>query len=291
MGANTVIEPERGDSVAGVLVDRMIVGSRPGADADAVRVRVEEYGRGRTVVFLQGLVGLNVHWMPVVRRLREHLRCVLVEIPLLELRGHACSLEGVAGLVRPVLGTLGVDRLTLLGSSFGGHVAVRLTESDPGRVRGLVLAGASGLSERALGWGGSELQIKPTREWVRGVFGAMFHDPKHIDEAELTRVHGELIKREHARAIVRLTRSSRRDGLEARLPGLGVPTMLIWGRQDAVTPPEACERFASLLPRARTAWIDRCGHAPMVEHPDEFAACVLEFVRGLDPSGLSERNG
>lgn len=52
----------------------------------------------------------------------------------------------------------------------------------------------------------------------------------------------------------------------------------MWGRQDVVTPPEAAEQFHAMLPNARLVWFDQCGHVPMVEKADEFAAELLQFV-------------
>jgi pimeloyl-ACP methyl ester carboxylesterase len=243
---------------------------------------VAEVGRGRPVVFLHGLVGLNDHWEGVVQRVRHRLRCILLEIPLLSLSGDDCSIEGVEALTAQFLADLRGLRPApiLVGNSFGGHVALRLALNRPELVGGLVLAGSSGLVEKSMV---SDIQIRPSREWLVRKIGELFHDPgRHLRDADVDRAHKELSQRSGARAMVRLSRTARRDGLRERISEIGAPTLLIWGRNDVVTPPEAAEQFLSLLPDARIVWFDECGHAPMMEKPEEFAAAMIGFAGELD---------
>jgi len=147
-------------------------------------------------------------------------------------------------------------------------------------VGGLVLAGASGLIEKSMV---SDIQIRPSREWLSRKIGELFYDPgKHMREADLDRAHAELSKRSGARAMVRLSRSARRDHMADHIPKIKAPTLLIWGRNDVVTPPEAARQFLDNLPDARIVWFDECGHAPMIEKPDAFARAVLDFTAELD---------
>ncbi len=234
------------------------------------------------MVFLHGLVGLNDHWEDVARRLAHHIRCVLLEIPLLTLRGDDCSVDGVEALTARFLdGHLGNDRPPILvGNSFGGHVALRIALDRPDLVGGLVLAGASGLIEKTMM---SDVQIRPSREWLARKIGELFYDPsKHMREADIDRAHRELSQRSGARAMVKLSRSARRDHLGARVPEIAAPTLLIWGRNDIVTPPEAADQFMQSLPDARIVWFDECGHTPMIERPAEFAQAMLGFTEELD---------
>jgi pimeloyl-ACP methyl ester carboxylesterase len=55
----------------------------------------------------------------------------------------------------------------------------------------------------------------------------------------------------------------------------------VWGKQDDVTPPFVAEKFHELLPDSRLQWVDKCGHAPMMEHPDEFNALLREFLEEI----------
>ena len=62
------------------------------------------------------------------------------------------------------------------------------------------------------------------------------------------------------------------------IPKLNMPSLLIWGKQDQVTPPRVAEEFHSLLPNSELHWIDLCGHAPMWEHPKKFSEIVLKWM-------------
>lgn len=249
-----------------------------GPSGEPTQFEVIEFGSGRPVVFLHGLVGLNEHWEDVVHRIKHRSKCVLVQAPLLQLRGDDCSIDGVSDMTGRLLAQWREPAI-LVGNSFGGHVAARLAIEKPDLVRGLVLAGSSGLIEKSMV---SDIQIRPSREWLRRKIGELFHDQTFMREADLDRAFAELNDRGGARAMVRLSKSARRNHLGPKLGSIRHPTLLIWGRQDIVTPPEAADQFMSNLPDARITWLDQCGHAPMIEKPDEFADAMLKFFDELD---------
>lgn len=251
-----------------------------GKSMPQVPARVVDVGDGHPVVFLHGLVGLNEHWEEVVRRARHQTRCIMLELPLLELRGEDCSIQGVTDLTSRFLEQYfnGVP-VTLVGNSFGGHVALRVALERPELVRSLVLAGSSGLIEKSMV---REVQIRPSREWLTEKIGELFFDRSKMRQADIDRAFAELSRRGGARAMVKLSRSARRNHLGAKIGALGAPTLLIWGRQDIVTPPEAAEGFRASIRESRLVWLDNCGHAPMIECPEQFSAALVEFVHELD---------
>lgn len=247
----------------------------------AVPATVTEVGVGPGVTFLHGLVGLNDHWEEVAQRLEGRVRSVMLELPLLDLRGRDCSIEGVAALTERFLDQHLDGPTILVGNSFGGHVALHLALRRPELVRGLVLAGSSGLIERSTV---RDVQVRPSREWLAEKIGELFFDRQYVREADLDRAHAELSQRRKARAMVRLSRTARRNHLGDELRRIATPTLLIWGEQDIVTPPEAARGFLDRLPNARIEWFEECGHVPMVEKPDEFARALLGFVEELGPA-------
>jgi 2-hydroxy-6-oxonona-2,4-dienedioate hydrolase len=257
-----------------------------GLTGEAIPAKLVDVGRGRPVVFLHGLVGLNDHWEDVVRSVQHRVRCIMLELPLLQLRGEDCGVGGVSVLTERFLEqVLGIGRssdeqVVLVGNSFGGHVALRIALERPDLVGGLVLAGSSGLIERTMV---KEITVRPSREWMRRKISELFYRPEiHMREADLDRAHKELTDRAGARAMVKLSRSARSDHLGERIQNIKAPCMLIWGRQDIVTPPEAAHEFMAKLPDARIVWFDECGHAPMIEKPEEFARAVIDFNAELD---------
>ncbi len=240
-----------------------------------------EVGTGPAVVFLHGLVGLNDHWEEVVARACPRVRCVLFELPLLNLPRDICSIGDVADLTQRFVREHLDEPVVLVGNSFGGHVALRMALEQPEIVSGVVLAGSSGLIEQSTV---REVQTRPSREWLAERLAELFYDRVHVRESDLDRAYKELSKRSCARAMIRLSRSARRNHLGEKVNRLKAPALLLWGRQDVVTPPEAAEQFHKLLPDSRLVWFDQCGHVPMVEQPDGFAAELVRFTTEIAQS-------
>ncbi|MEL7471873.1 MAG: alpha/beta hydrolase [Planctomycetota bacterium] len=277
------IAPETGSPRTPTSVEPGAAGPRPvtleGRHGATIHATLQQLGRGRDVVFLHGLVGLNEHWEDVVSRIRGRCLCHLLELPLLDLDPVDCSIEAVTDVTIAFLEATIARPVCLVGNSFGGHVALRIAIHRPDLCNALVLAGASGLMERTLVRGAP---VRPSRNWLEEKIGELFYDKAHMRRDDVERAHAALRERGGARAMVRLSKTARRDNLEARLGDVRVPTLLIWGREDVVTPPSAAELFMDKLPDARIRWLDRCGHAPMLESPDAFADALLDFVDDLD---------
>lgn len=266
------------DASGAKRITLQVAGGRP------VAADVAQCGTGTRTVFLHGLVGLNEHWEHVVSRVQGRLACTQLELPLLELTGSDCSVQGVTDLTIQFLDRYVDEPSILVGNSFGGHVALRIALERPDLVRGLVLAGSSGLFERTLVKGAP---LHPSRDWVTEKIGELFYDKSCMRADDIDRAHEVLNTRQGKRAMVRLSKTARRNNLGDQIGDITKPTLLIWGRQDVVTPPSAAQGFLELIPDARIVWVDRCGHTPMLEAPDTFAEALTSFVDGVDASDAS----
>lgn len=255
------------------------VASLTSPTGNTVQADVVRSGTGPQVVFLHGLVGLNEHWEDVVVRIRDRAACTTLEMPLLELRGDDCSLWSVVEMTTEFLDHHVDGPAVLVGNSFGGHVALRIAHGRPDLVRALVLAGSSGLIERTMVKGAP---VRPSKEWLEEKIGELFHDKSAMKPGDVDRAHKLLNERGGARAMVKLSKTARRDNMTDDLADIDCPTLLIWGRQDIVTPPSAGQGFTELMPNARIVWLDQCGHAPMLESPVPFAAALREFLDELE---------
>lgn len=249
-----------------------------------IDIRIDRAGRGEPVVVLNGLLGLNQHWMTCLRHWATRAEVLLLEPPLLQMKGPGCSVAGVTRMIAGVLEAL-VDRpAVMVGNSLGGHVALRLALEHPRLVRGLVLVGSSGLFERGFERG---VEHSPSRAWLERKITDLFYDPTRMWPDMIDTAHAELSRRSAARALVKLGRSAKNDHLGERLHAVDVPVLLAWGKQDTVTPPEVAEQFKQLLPRATLEWIDRCGHAPQIEQADELARLVGVYLDRLAAGDLT----
>lgn len=245
-------------------------------------IRIDRAGVGRPLVVFNGLLGLNAHWFGCLPHLVERAECFLVQPPLLEMRGPGCSVDGVTRLAASVLESMLDEPAVVVGNSLGGHVGLRLAVEHPHLIRGLVLVGSSGLFERTLERG---VEHSPSRDWLERKIGELFYDRSRMWPSMVDEAYEELSRRSSARALVKLGRSAKNDHLGERLHEVRVPTLVAWGRNDVVTPPEVAEQFAGGIPGARLRWIDRCGHAPQVERPDELGALIGAFLDELAAGG------
>lgn len=247
-----------------------------------VPVEVVDTGSGPPVVFLHGLVGLNDHWELVARSISHRARCVMLQVPLLALRDEDCSIDGATALTIRFLETHLRTPATIVGNSFGGHVALRIALERPDLLRGLVLAGSSGLIEKSMV---SDIQTRPSLAWLQRKIGELFYDQHAMNPADVARAHQILSDRANARAMVRLSRTARKNHLGDAISRISCPTLIVWGRQDVVTPPEAAYEFHARIRGSRLVWFDHCGHAPMIEAAEGFADAMNAFLDDVDARG------
>jgi 2-hydroxy-6-oxonona-2,4-dienedioate hydrolase len=235
-----------------------------------------ERGEGEPVLFLHGLMGRMDHWEGVLDRLGGRTcRPMALSLPIFEPWLSEPSLEALVGHVRAFLDALEIPRVILGGNSLGGHVALRVALAAPERLSGLILTGSSGLFERGFARG---VPHRPTAAFVREKMEEVFHDPALVTDEWVESVRRLVTAPRSAMRVLRFARAARRDNVEARLAEVRPPTLLVWGREDRITPPDVAERFRRLIPDAVLLYLSACGHAPMLEWPDRFAAAVAWWL-------------
>jgi len=236
-----------------------------------------ERGEGEPVLFLHGLMGRMHDWEITLDRLgSEACRPMALALPIFEPWLPEPSIEALAAHVRTFLDALEIPRVVLGGNSLGGHVALRTALAAPERVSGLVLTGSSGLFERGFTRG---VPHRPRAAFVREKMEEVVHDPELVTPEWVESVRKLVNAPASALRVLRFARAARRDNIEERLGEIRPPTLLVWGREDRITPPEVAERFRRLIPDATLLYLSSCGHAPMLEWPDRFAAAVAWWLR------------
>jgi len=234
-----------------------------------------ERGEGEPIVLLHGLMGRMDHWDSTLQALAETGRPIAPDVPILDPALVDPSVSGLTEHVRTFLDALDVRRAVVGGNSLGGHLALELALREPERVSGLILTGSSGLFERSFARGVPHV---PTTEFVREKMEEIFYDASLVTSAWVEAVRQTLTTRVYARRILQVARSAKRSNLESRLGQIGAPTLLVWGKDDRITPPDVAERFAALIPNAELVFIANCGHAPMLEQPSVFNAIVGDWL-------------
>lgn len=242
------------------------------------------------VVCLHGMLGEVSNWKDTVPFLARHAYRVLV--PLLPVYGLPMKESNVPGLVAHVRGfldTMGLEHVILAGNSLGGQLAMFYMLNHPDRVVALVLSGSSGIYEVETG---TATLRRKDRDFIRERAAITFYDPVHVTDELVDEAYSIVNDRGVALRLIRLARSAQAETVTDQLADITVPTLLVWGRNDRITPPDVAEAFLEHLPNAELHFIDRCGHAPMMERPAAFNKILLAFLRKTIGSAvLTPTNG
>jgi pimeloyl-ACP methyl ester carboxylesterase len=251
-------------------------------------VRWLERGAGEAVVLLHGLMGEMDHWEPTLDALGESYRAIAPALPIFDPALPEASVPELARHVVRVLDALEIGRAVVGGNSLGGHVALELALRRPDRVSGLVLTGSSGLFERGFT---RNVPHAPTSEYVRAKMEEIFYDPTLVTPEWVAAVRRVVTTRSTALRVVRFARAAKRHNVDAELARITVPTLLVWGKEDRITPMEVAERFHALIPSAELVYVTNCGHAPMLERPEAFTEIVGEWLRETAPARGGRADG
>lgn len=238
-----------------------------------------EEGQGEPLILLHGLFGALSNFERLIEHFRHTNKVVVPLLPLFDLDILHTSVGGLAKYLHKFIETKGFNNVHLLGNSLGGHVALVHVLKHPERIKSLILTGSSGLFENGMG------DTYPRRgdyEYIKKKTEVTFYDPKTatkelVDEVfEITRNRLKVIK------IIALAKSAIRNNLGEELNNVKQPTLLVWGNNDTITPPFVAREFNRLIPNSELHFIDKCGHAPMMEQPDEFSVILDKFLKKLN---------
>lgn len=237
--------------------------------------RWRECGAGEPVLLLHGLMGEIDHWETTLKTLGSFCRPVALELPIFDPSFSEISLPSLAKWVRMFLDAQRIRRAIIGGNSLGGHVAIELALAHPDRVSGLILTGSSGLFERSYTRG---VPHRPNSDWVREKMEEVFYDPALVTPEQVQAVVRVVSTRDSALRVLQAARASKHRSMEDCLPAIDIPTCLIWGEEDRITPPEVARRFHALIAGSDLFLVPRCGHAPMLERPEAFNAILASWL-------------
>ena len=234
-----------------------------------------EQGRWLVVV-LHGMLGDVDNWTPTIHTLSEHgYRVIVPLLPVYDLPMKQTHVPGLVTYVHEFLEQLGIQYAAMIGNSLGGHVALLYTLKYSRNVAALVLTGSSGIYELEMGSG---MMRRRDREFLRERAAMTFYDPSHATDELVDEVLDIVNDRSRALRLIKMARSAQAETVTEELPEIDRPTLLVWGRNDQITPPNVAEEFLHRLPSSTLRFIDQCGHAPMIEHPDTFNQITLDFL-------------
>jgi pimeloyl-ACP methyl ester carboxylesterase len=138
-----------------------------------------------------------------------------------------------------------------------------------------MLTGSSGLYEKAMG---DSFPRREDYEYIKEKTQDVFYDPKVATKELVDEVFESVNSRNKIIRILAIAKSAIRHNMAKDLPSMTQPACILWGKNDGVTPPEVADEFHRLLPNSSLYWFDKCGHAPMMEHPVDFANTCVEWL-------------
>jgi pimeloyl-ACP methyl ester carboxylesterase len=249
------------------------------------KIKYVDVGSGPVVVLLHGLGGNSSNWAFNISALSAKYRVIAPDQigfgrsdkPLINYR-----VGTYADFLDKLLDGLNVERATLVGNSMGGWIAALYAVKYPKRVERLVLVDAAGFAPP------KELDLSTlsglnpsTREQVRNLMGLVFFNPLFKTDAAVDATLAARISAGDGYTIQSLVESIYRneDMLDGKLAAVKQPALIIWGRNDGLTPlAREGEKYKREMPSAQFVVFEQCGHVPQVERAAEFNAAVLKFL-------------
>lgn len=242
-----------------------------------------EASNAQNLILLHGMFGGLSNYDPLLKQIHGYTIFV-PKIPIYELGMREISISRLTEWLRSFCEALDIKNPVLLGNSMGGHLALDYAQKYQEDIAALVLTGSSGLLEKDFG---STFPRRKDRDFIRKQANLTFYEDL-IDDTVMDEIMTVVRSPSKLTNLLALTRDTHSYNMEEHLPKIKQKVLLVWGRQDEITPPKVAHMFLDKLPDAELHWIDKCGHAPMMEHPKKFASLLKDFLIRLENNANSQ---
>ena len=232
-------------------------------------------GEGPVFLLLHGLFGALSNWEGVVEKFSADFRVLIPMLPIYKMPIREAGLDGLTKYLEEFVEELGLDKFHLMGNSLGGHIALIYTLRHQGKIDKLILTGSSGLFENAMG---GSFPRRGSYDYIKERVEYTFYDPKVATKEYVDEVFNTTKSIQKALRIVAIAKSAQRHNMADEISKIKVPTLLVWGLNDTITPPMVGHEFNRLIPNSTLRFVDKCCHAPMMEHPDKFNEILAEYL-------------
>ncbi len=231
------------------------------------------------MVLVHGLFGALSNWSHTLAHMGQKYHVYVPLLPIYEVSPVEPSLSALTQYLIDFFTHEGLSPAIWIGNSLGGHLALLAARLHPHFFRALVLTGSSGLFEEGMG---STFPRRSSYEYVAERVAYTFYDPAHATPELIQEVYEIVNDNYKALRILKIAREAQRSSVAPWLGEIDIPTALIWGLNDTITPVSVAYGFYRMLPRAKLYFIDACGHAPMMERPEEFHAHLTRFLQEVE---------
>lgn len=239
---------------------------------------IETKGGEENLMLLHGLFGALSNFEGILSEFGKRYNVIVPILPIFEMPLRKVSVSGLVDHVIDFVNFKKYKKVHVLGNSLGGHIALLFTLAHPKLVSSLILTGSSGLFENAMG---STFPRRGDYEFIKKKTESTFFDPKTASKELVDEVFSIVNDRNKAIRVLAVAKTAIRHNVGDRLHAIKAPTLLVWGNHDQITPAFVGEKFAELIPNSRLYFLDHCGHAPMMEHPDIFNQHLGRFLEDV----------
>ncbi len=269
------------------------------AEIDGVRLHYQEKGMGTPLVLLHGFSSSTYSWKDVFDPLSKNFRVIAVDLKGFGFSGKPdgdYTRRAQARLIAHLLDYLKIEKAWLCGNSMGGEVSLNFALENPQRVAGLILIDSAGVTVG----GGNSLApgylLVPivgrvlmalaltSDKLVREGLEKSFYDDSKITDERVAYYYRPLQTRGGQLAALRARTQAGRFPIEQDLNKINVPTLIIWGAEDALIPLPAGRKMNSLMKASKLIVIEKCGHVPQEEMPERVFEEMTKFIRESSPA-------
>ncbi len=246
---------------------------------------IETKGGEEVLLLLHGLFGALSNFEGIIAHFATRMNVVVPILPIFEMPIRKLSVTGLAEHVAELVDYKGFDKVHVLGNSLGGHIALLFAMAHPDKIGSIILTGSSGLFESAMG---TSFPKRGDYEYIKKKTEATFYSPEVASKELIDEVYNIVNDRNKAIRIIATSKSAVRHNLGDNLHQIKAPTLLIWGKDDQVTPAFVGEKFHELIKSSRLVFFEKCGHAPMMEHPKQFNEHLEAFLKEVTSKALTK---
>ncbi|MEL6123574.1 MAG: alpha/beta fold hydrolase [Bacteroidota bacterium] len=227
------------------------------------------------LMLLHGLFGALSNFSELIDAFKKDYNVIVPMLPIYYLPKDEAGLGGLLSFTKRFVEHFDLTEMHVLGNSLGGHIAQLLVLDLPERITSLTLTGSSGLFESGMGDG---YPRRGDKDYIRKKTAETFYDPAMVTDDLVEEVFETINDRERVLRIIITAKSALKHNLADQLHRIHCPTLLVWGNQDNITPPFVGEKFHELISTSELHFVDKCGHAPMMERPTEFNEILHQFL-------------
>ncbi len=235
-----------------------------------------DVGEGAPIILLNGLIGNLSNWGRVVYEFTSSNRVLIPRLPFYQVPVSSSRLNDLVNYLEQFIEAHGLNKVTLIGNSLGGHIALLYAWRQPSKVRKLILASSSGIFENPLEY--SVCDSMDSGVNVEAIENTIYQTNGIMSPATAPEIFERVNGQSNVMTSERLSLASRHYSECSILHHIYAPTLLIWGLEDTLTPPEVALAFHEHLPDSKIIFLDQCGHVPMIDQPKLFNQHVREFL-------------